>query len=72
MGSHTYRDMAAYWPTDAAAEEPFTPVMREIPKVVPELPAPLTLELVSSEAFAAGSAFNLYRSAQAAAADQSP
>jgi dihydrofolate reductase len=31
MGSRTFRDMAAYWPTST---EPFAPPMNEIPKVV--------------------------------------
>jgi dihydrofolate reductase len=31
MGSRTYQDMAAYWPTST---EPFAPPMNEIPKVV--------------------------------------
>lgn len=31
MGSRTYRDMAAYWPTSDA---PFAPAMNEIPKIV--------------------------------------
>jgi dihydrofolate reductase len=34
MGARTYRDMAAYWPTEAAAGNPFAPVMNELPKVV--------------------------------------
>src|ERR1700760_4361738 len=31
MGSRTFRDMAAYWPTST---EPFAPPMNQIPKVV--------------------------------------
>jgi dihydrofolate reductase len=31
MGSRTYHDMAAYWPT---ADSPFAPPMNEIPKIV--------------------------------------
>jgi dihydrofolate reductase len=31
MGSRTFRDMAAYWPTST---EPFAPAMNDIPKVV--------------------------------------
>jgi dihydrofolate reductase len=31
MGSHTYREMAAYWPK---SDEPYAPPMNEIPKIV--------------------------------------
>lgn len=31
MGSHTYQDMAAYWPSST---EPFAAPMNEIPKIV--------------------------------------
>jgi hypothetical protein len=54
MGSRSFHDMAAYWPTSTMI---FAPPMNQ------DLPAPRPLKLVSSKAFPGGAMAQIYRPA---------